>query len=489
MNLNSKLLDKQKIFDDHQSLLKEKSKNIIIQIYKGLILSFFALTFLILLFTSKNTIFGKNILNKSLYHFLDFSQLEYEQKNWILLFRMFTLGFVYFYSVTKAYLSISKNKENIKIYSIWFSLYWAMSLTAFILFLKFENIKANKVINLLFLLLPLLAIDISFSLFSFFTKKKLQPIIYDSKWPLIVDILSRTTLVVIVFAVFFKWVNSGGNHYVMLTYNSFYNTIFKLLKMKNFTNFILILLIFIIFGLLIIGLNIYPIWTLANKQLNIETFRDRIIFYLVGLGIIFIWLLSLFSLKIPIENIFITTEKLNYLSLLFGLLNIAMLTLYLTITYTKKLKTNSSFIKTLYLTAFQWVIWNVFLLAIFLTSNSVINIINLLITISVSLIMFYFYVKKTKNISLNNILFITFNILLILAVSIIFGINQNLLSENNKILYTFNSKLSFMQIITLIIILFQTIFMVYTLVHMFIIMKKASLLNVNDSRKDKNEKI
>nr|WP_307922215.1 hypothetical protein [Mycoplasmopsis bovis] len=51
-----------------------------------------------------------------------------------------------------------------------------------------------------------------------------------------------------------------------IPYNAFYNAAFKLFKVKSVLNFITVILISLVIGLLLIGLKIYSIWSLAYKQ-------------------------------------------------------------------------------------------------------------------------------------------------------------------------------------------------------------------------------
>ncbi|UUD37031.1 Uncharacterised protein [Mycoplasmopsis californica] len=483
MNLSATKLSNQTIFDDNQKLLAAKRNNLIVFIYKAVIIAFFLISFSVLLFTSKNSIFGKN-LNKSLYFFLDFTKLATEQINWILLFRASCLGFVYFYSIFKVYLYINKNKEHIKLYAIWLGLYLSLSLATFVIFLTYQSDQANEIIKLLFLLVPLVLIDISLTLFMFFTRRKLQPIIYGSKWPLIIDICARVTLTAIVFAFFFKWIYSGGEYHIVLSYNEFYSWLLKLFGTKTFVNFMIIIFGFIVFGLLLVGLKIYDIWSIAYRQWDSENFKDRMLLYLVGLVSCFIWLISLFALKIPNDNIFNPNSPSNYLYLLFGLLNIIVLALYFVVTKLNKLRIDSSLIKNLYLAFFEWLIWTLFLVGVLLTQNTTITVVNLLLTIVASLLIFYFHLKSIKRFEFTSLIFITFNILLILVMAVFFGFNQILLSEGNKSFYVFDSKLSLMSILVSIIVIYQTLFIVYALSRIFTIYIKASFVN---KRKVQNE--
>ncbi|WP_406615025.1 MSC_0624 family F1-like ATPase-associated membrane protein [Mycoplasmopsis hyopharyngis] len=487
MQHNSSILDSNKIFDDNQTLTDEKKRNRITIIYKTLLLSFFFISFLTLLITSKQSLFDKKHIG-SLYNFLMFEIFRFEQMNWVFIFRICVLGFVYFYSLFKAYLCINKTKENIRLYAIWFSLYWAMSIIAFVLFLSFFTIFSIKVINLIYLLVPLWALDVSYILFLFFTKRKVEPIVYGKTWPLYVDIASRTLLLIITISIFLKWVNSGGEYHTMLSFNSFYTSVLDLFKTKSFGNLIAVLLLFIAFGTLILGTKIYAIWSIANKQYNLEYFKDKVFLYMIFLGITIIWFFQLFGIKIPDQNILNDEHIVNYWFVLFGIFNCGIFALYVVFLYLKQFKTRSNLVRTLYLSFFQWIIWILFLISNFVNEEPKVNIINLFFTTIVALLMFYFYFKKTKTYNFITSLFLLINIVLIISVILLFGFNQVLLSEDNKIFYVINSKLSLMQLMTIVIISFITIFVSYSLVSIFLVMRRISTINNSpELREEKNE--
>nr|WP_307914916.1 hypothetical protein [Mycoplasmopsis bovis] len=113
-----------------------------------------------------------------------------------------------------------------------------------------------------------------------------------------------------------------------IPYNAFYTTAFKLFKVKSALNFIIVILMSLVIGLLLLGLKIYSIWSLAYKQLRSQIFKDRLQLYLVGILSSVIWLLSLFKLKYPpTHELFGQAESLQYLNILFGLFNLGALQL------------------------------------------------------------------------------------------------------------------------------------------------------------------
>lgn len=150
-------------------------------------------------------LFSKKIIG--LYNFIfDFLILIILDVNWIFIFRLCLFGFIYFYGLLKVYLNINKNKEYIKIYVLWFSIYWVLLLIGFLLFFILYIIDVKKLVYVLFVLVIYLIIDILFILFNFKIKKKIELVIYLSKILLLIDLVLRILFIVIILVVFFVWV-------------------------------------------------------------------------------------------------------------------------------------------------------------------------------------------------------------------------------------------------------------------------------------------
>ncbi|CBV66905.1 Putative Conserved hypothetical transmembrane protein [Mycoplasma leachii 99/014/6] len=466
-------VEQQKFYDDGSNLILETKKNKIVSIYKTIVLSFFFVSMSLLLFLSNYSIFNKNIENS--YQFLfNFSQPAFEQYNWVVLFRICLLGFLYFYGLKKAYINIEPNKPYLKQYTIWFSLYLITSISAFILFFTYSPLEAQNIINLIYSLIGLLLIDISYVLFKYKTRKKLNSLVYQNKWSLIVDLISRAILVSLVLTIFLVWINQGGIAYEMLANNKFYEYVLNLFGIKNFLNFLIIITSFIFIGLLFIGLNIYTILKIVYKQFSFEIIRDKLNFYLTGVIVVFIWLISLVFLKIPsTHEVFVKNDNLEYLYLLFSLLNIIITIVYLWFKQFKN-RLNSPLIKISYLTIFHFIIWTVFMVASFLTTSTTVSRINLLITIVLVAISYYWHIKSSRFNNYYNYLLITLNVIMIFIISLVFGFNQILLSHNNKNLFIIPLKANLLQIISIFIVAFQIINVIYPLTYMLITSIKIS---------------
>nr|WP_307926284.1 hypothetical protein [Mycoplasmopsis bovis] len=370
--------------------------------------------------------------------------------------------------------------------------YWALSIAGFLLFFTYHTIEVKKLVYVLFALVIFLLTDISYALFNFNTKNKTEPVIYQSKIPLVIDLISRILLTAITLAVFFGWAYSytGSPNTIVrmfalanennknIPYNAFYTTAFKLFKVKSALNFIIVILMSLVIGLLLLGLKIYSIWSLAYKQLRSQIFKDRLQLYLVGILSSVIWLLSLFKLKYPpTHELFGQAESLQYLNILFGLFNLGAAIGFIALLFVKRIKLNSILIKTTIMALFQWVIWTSYMIANFINKQPTIALVNLLLTALSSLVIFYFYFRKSKLSAISNSLAISLNTILLFILILVFGFNQVLLAENNKSLIILSTNLSVAQVISIIIVLFQMIYLTYSLTQLILVIKKTSVLN------------
>nr|WP_307937888.1 hypothetical protein [Mycoplasmopsis bovis] len=228
-----------------------------------------------------------------------------------------------------------------------------------------------------------------------------------------------------------------------------------------------------------LGLKIYSIWSLAYKQLRSQIFKDRLQLYLVGILSSVIWLLSLFKLKYPpTHELFGQAESLQYLNILFGLFNLGVFAIgFIALLFVKRIKLNSILIKTTIMALFQWVIWTSYMIANFINKQPTIALVNLLLTALSSLVIFYFYFRKSKLSAISNSLAISLNTILLFILILVFGFNQVLLAENNKSLIILSTNLSVAQVISIIIVLFQMIYLTYSLTQLILVIKKTSVLN------------
>ncbi|NEU02733.1 hypothetical protein G3563_27035, partial [Escherichia coli] len=88
-----------------------------------------------------------------------------------------------------------------------------------------------------------------------------------------------------------------------------------------------------------------------------------------------------------------------------------------------------------------------------------------------------FYFRKSKLSAISNSLAISLNTILLFILILVFGFNQVLLAENNKSLIILSTNLSVAQVISIIIVLFQMIYLTYSLTQLILVIKKTSVLN------------
>nr|WP_243729747.1 hypothetical protein [Mycoplasma capricolum] len=330
-------------------------------------------------------------------------------------------------------------------------------------------------INLIYGLIGLLVIDVSFTLFNFVTKRKINPLIYSNKLPLYVDIISRTLLCISTLAIFLLWANNETGS--MIVNNSFYQNILLTFTVKTFTNFLIIFTGSIALGLLFIGLKIYWIWTLIYKQFSIDLIKNRMSFYVVMLFSVFVWLISLFWLKItPNHKLFNNVWNIEYLFVLFGVLNFIIFILFTYFVYVKN-KIKSPLIRYSALIVCQWILWTIFMISTFLYDKAEVSFINLLLTVICSLIALYWHFKRHPYIAYQAYVLIITNLVLVFIVMLSFGLNHFLLSINNKSFNFLISGLTLTQTVSMLVVIIKTISLVYILINMSIVLNKISKTN------------
>ncbi|EOA07081.1 Hypothetical protein, predicted transmembrane protein [Mycoplasma yeatsii 13926] len=475
---NSIKLTDSKSYEEITNLVLEKDKNKIITIYKFISLIFFSTTFILLLFLINKTVFySKDLLSIA----FNFSTDKFKEINWTFLLRLFTLSFLYLYGFKKAYLNIYQNKNYIKIYLIWFVLYLSISLFGFIMFFAFKDItNFYKTYTLLYSLIVLLVVDIFYEIFKFFTKRKTNPLIYSNKKLLVINILSRVILVSLVLVFFTLWIQAASKTGSLIINNSFYNSIYKIFKFKSLLNFMIIVFSFLVLMILLVGLNIYLVYSIIYKQLNISNLKNRFDFYLVCLSVIVIWLISLTVLKIkPTHNRFSDDESLDYLNLLFSVFNILIFMIFMYLHFLKKHKiVNNKLLNNNYLISFLWIIWTMFMISNFLTDQVLVSLINLIVNIVLTVISFKLYYIKNKLNSYSNSLLITINVNILFIIGLIYGLNHILLANQNRSLYILNSSLNINQIISITIVSIQTIYYLYYLISSTISINQIKKINI-----------
>ncbi|UKS53973.1 MSC_0624 family F1-like ATPase-associated membrane protein [Mycoplasma feriruminatoris] len=472
--MHKTLFEQQKVYDNAKYLLQKNKVISRISVYKIFTLSYLFVSLVLLLMLRDYGIFNKKIISPI--YFLNFSEPIYEEFNWVLLFRISILGFLYFYPLKKAYLNIETNKPHLKIYNIWFSLYLGISFSAFVLFFTFTSKDSKQIINLIYGLVVLLVVDISFTLFNYYTKRKINPLIYSNKLPLYVDITSRTLLCLATLIIFLLW-SKNNEVGLMIVNNSFYKNILLTFTVKTFTNFLIIFTGSLVLGLLFIGLKIYWIWTLIYKQFSIDLIKNRMSYYVVMLFSVFIWFISLFWLKInPTHKLFNTNSHTQYLFILFGVLNFIIFILFTYFVYFKN-KIKSPLIRYSALIVYQWILWTVFMISTFIYDKAEVSFINLLITVICSLTTLYWHFKRHPYVSYQAYVLITINLLLVFIVMLLFGLNYVLLSINNKSFNFLISGLTLTQTVSMLVVVIKTISLVYILINMSIVLSKITKTN------------
>ncbi|WAM04175.1 hypothetical protein ONA01_03755 [Mycoplasmopsis cynos] len=199
---NNDLFDRRRIYINYSSQISSKSGNEWIFIYKLILILFFAIGSLVLFIKLGDSLFPEKVLvflgGKPFQNFISFVTVNQQQINATLLIRFSILYFVFLFATFKNFSNINEQKERIKQYIVFYILYLSLSIIAFVLFFAFigKNIPIkikegnvekivmvfvqHKYINLVYLLIPLTLVNISFEIYKFILKRKSDPIIYKS---------------------------------------------------------------------------------------------------------------------------------------------------------------------------------------------------------------------------------------------------------------------------------------------------------------------
>ena len=168
------------IYDDNYSLKQQQKSSFINQFLKGLLSAITLLFFILLLIFAENTLFGLGfgdenksmMISKSLNAFFDLHSPKYLQLNFLIVFRFFILSFTLFYALIKNFTNLYWHRATIKKYLPWFVLYLVIATISFLLFFTFFSVWPKEVFNLVFLLLVLFLLNLSYEIFNYFISKK-----------------------------------------------------------------------------------------------------------------------------------------------------------------------------------------------------------------------------------------------------------------------------------------------------------------------------
>ncbi|MDC8919495.1 MSC_0624 family F1-like ATPase-associated membrane protein, partial [Metamycoplasma hyosynoviae] len=297
-------------------------------------------------------------------------------------------------------------------------------------------------------------------------------ILYGRIWPTLVSLVAQFIILVVSIILVYMTVKATIYPNAFLENNIIFNFFKNLFVNKSAKNFVIVISLALLLGILAIAVNITRIQFLLAKQYTYSFFKDQLVLVLTYLAATFIWFIKVFTIKVV--DLGIVNHKIEYFYLFEILFGLILTSLYLAITFKKKLQPNGASINSLIFSLFQMLLW-VSLLVVGLHSNiQLVNALNIFFISAMSLTMLVVYLKKTNSITITEMIFlITFLIAMVLSM-FIFGINQYLLSKSNNIFYIINSSLYITQIFLVLNVVIAVSFFMFSAIKLIVILLKIS---------------
>ncbi|WP_029608704.1 MSC_0624 family F1-like ATPase-associated membrane protein [Mycoplasma simbae] len=170
-------LESKRIYDDYESLVNKQKRNWAARIYQIISASWFFVASLLIFIFAQKTLMSADIMpQKTIVYFFNFSSSQLKELNFAVLLRMALLIFIFVYPISKIYSDLYINKEKVHLYWPWFSVYLLTSISAFILFFTYTNQNTKEIIKIFYAFIPLFAIDLSYAIFAYQSKRKSDPL-------------------------------------------------------------------------------------------------------------------------------------------------------------------------------------------------------------------------------------------------------------------------------------------------------------------------
>lgn len=448
------------IYDDNYSLKQQQKSSFINQFLKGLLSAITLLFFILLLIFAENTLFGLGfgdenksmMISKSLNAFFDLHSPKYLQLNFLIVFRFFILSFTLFYALIKNFTNLYWHRATIKKYLPWFVLYLVIATISFLLFFTFFSVWPKEVFNLVFLLLVLFLLNLSYEIFNYFISKKTNPLLYDNYKNLIIAMVFQALLLLFVIITPLVWINTGKSPNFLFVDNRFYTRIVDIFTVQSGKNFIILIAFFFFLITFIVLANTNFFALVINKRYDRNYVKNNLWFILLLFSAIFIWLLRVFAYKHENENLPVGNNHLLWVYILQSFFAIIILILYMVFTLKKRLSVKSSLNTLLNLVVTQTILsLSLFLVTLF-NSKSVVSLINVFITITVQMSVFGIYIFQNKNISTKLLVLLKVIMILIILTAAIVGFDYLLTSDhhNNYLFSNIQSKMNLVQIMLLL---------------------------------------
>ncbi|AZZ65767.1 hypothetical protein DMC14_003185 [Metamycoplasma phocicerebrale] len=437
-------IEQKKIYDDFETLANNKKRNSLTIIFKSILLSFFAISSILLLFFSSRTLLANKLfINKDLQYFLVFSNLTTERLNYIVLFRLFFLASIFIYSISKNYSNVIDNKVYTKKYIPWFITYLLFSCLAFILLFTFFKLDTLDYYYLSLICLPLLFLDIAYSIYSYKIKKKTNPIVYSNNKLTIISIISRSSFVLAFFITLTIWIFSiKGDKFDFLNNNIIHNWFVDMFSKNDIKNLFFVILFFAFILLCFFGTNIEKIADISSKKYNFKSIKEKLVLWSIFGFSTIVWFIRVLFYKNSSNVIGKLYSSNNFLYLLGLIPIIGIFVFYMLFSFVKKMKMKSTLSKNIILGFCLSIVWITIAIITLISKSTLVNNILLLIAALNSITMILLYRLQNNSENVYATIFIQIITLFITITLILNGLNALLISHNNEAFYNIDSPLS-----------------------------------------------
>ncbi|AIA29358.1 hypothetical protein MCFN_01000 [Mycoplasmopsis californica] len=473
--MNDYVLDNKQIYDDYDSLVNKQKRNWTVRIYKILAASWFFIAATLLFIFAEKTLMSIDVFpDKSPLYFLNFSTTQFKELNFTTLLRLSLLMFLFVYPLSKIFTDLYLNKEKSHLYWPWFSVYSLTSISAFILFFTYTNINSAEIIKISFAFIPLFALDLSYALFSYLTKRKSDPLVFGNTKNLIITYIARALLLIIGITILFMWAKSSysqNDGYVEMLHNNYFNDWFRnLFEIKKPTNLLLSIAIFVAVSLLLF----FALWdkvilAISNKY-DQGYFKNALLFNVIILASIVIWMFRLFG--ISANKISYLDPKLiypiNWAPVAFMIVPILTCTLYFILTFVRKINTKSLIVNTIILSLLCVINSGTFMFMMLNDVNTKVALVVMFMTVFCMSLMIGLYIYKNFSVSRLTLIFINLLVISSILMIAVLGANQVMLSHKNQSLNYINSALDLGQIFALSHFILALTFLSATIIRLWI---------------------
>ncbi|QBF34604.1 hypothetical protein EG856_01545 [Mycoplasmopsis phocirhinis] len=472
-------IENKRVYDNHESVSNKQKRNLATKIYQWVLLSLLFITTLLIFIFGEKTLLSNEIIAKfsgskeTFAIYLNNFNNQFKEINAIIFIRMTLLLFIFVYPLSKVFADLEINKEKIQYYWPWFIVYVLISLTSFLLMFLFHSaiIKDTFIVAAVLLAVIFLG-DFSNAIFTFFLKRKSDPINTGNLNIFIITQVFKFVLLITTIAILFIWNSSGP---LLLQNNKFAIWFKDLFEVKKSANLVIIIVLFVAFSLIVFFAFYDKINILITKQYSKQYLKQKLIFNLVILFAILLWSIKIMTLVKPNTSFLVEqTNTANYASLAFILVPILLFVFYILINTIPKIRIKSLLMNTAIFASFNSILWIAFSIFTLNSNEPKIDLIVLFSSIISSLIILGVFIYRNYSITKTSIIFINLLAIINIIVLNIFSFSQLFISKGNNELNFINLTLSVPQIFSIVQASLSIAFLIGTITQFWIVIFKIN---------------